>query len=56
LFNTTENLQYPGANQDEKKQKEADYKKKVERNIWLTVPSNKLYIRNAESLISEKEL
>lgn len=56
LFDTTENIQHQGANPDEKKQKEIEYKKKTERNVWLTVPTNKLYIRNPDSLISEQEL
>lgn len=55
LFDTTENIQHQGANPDEKKQKELEYKKKTERHIWLTMPTNKMYIRNPGSLISEYE-
>lgn len=33
-----------------------EYKKKTERNIWLTVPTNKLYVRNPDSLITHLEL
>ena len=56
FFDSSENVYFPGANLDEKRQKELEFKKKTEKNIWMTVPYNKLYIRNPASLISDYEL
>ena len=56
LFETTEKKNIQGANPDEKKLNELNYKKTVEKNVWLTVPTSKLYIRNPDSLISPFEL
>ena len=56
LFETKEGVTQYCANADERRQKEYELRKRTEKNIWLTVPQNKLYVRNPDSLISEYEL
>ena len=53
LFDTTKNMQkkiqHPGNNPDDRKLSEIEYRKRTERNIWLTMPTNEMYIRNPDS-------
>lgn len=50
-----ENATYGGANADERREKEREHRKRIERHIWLTVPTKTLYVREPASLISELE-
>ena len=38
MFETNEQVPNQGNNPDEKRQKELEFRKKTERNIWMTVP------------------
>jgi len=50
-----ENVTHGGANADERREKAREHKKRIEKHIWLTVPTKALYVRDPASLISELE-
>jgi len=50
-----ENANHGGANADERREKAREAKKRIEKHIWLTVPTKALYVRDPASLISELE-